>query len=346
MNDSGRPEILFLAHRFPYPPDKGDRIRTFHILQWLSRQARIHLGCLADEPFEMEALKRLETHLRTGRGLSLGKYSSRVRIGGLPGARQDGECGGVPVGRAGEDRERLGSADTVQGGNGLVFGTGTILAHPRAEETRTVFDLVDVDSQKWLDYAREYPRPETLAVLDRGEATPRAGVRTFRMEKAIVLVSEAETKLYRNFTGAEHVYTVTNGVDLEAFQIQGTPARKESGCVFVGALDYFPNVDAACWFCRDVWPEIHRVIPRRRWPWWDADPSRRCVAWRRSRESSWSDRSRTFVPSWRPQPWWWCRCDWHEGSRTRSWRHWPWGKRPLHRLNPWSDSKQTVRHLF
>src|SRR5437899_937810 len=45
-----RPDILFLAHRVPYPPDKGDRIRTFHVLRFLGRFARIHLACLTDEP--------------------------------------------------------------------------------------------------------------------------------------------------------------------------------------------------------------------------------------------------------------------------------------------------------
>ena len=46
---SDRPEVLYLAHRVPYPPDKGDRIRTFHLLRSLSRRAAVHLACLADE---------------------------------------------------------------------------------------------------------------------------------------------------------------------------------------------------------------------------------------------------------------------------------------------------------
>ena len=47
-----RPDVLYLVHRLPYPPDKGDRIRTFHVLEWLSRRAAVHLACLADEPVE------------------------------------------------------------------------------------------------------------------------------------------------------------------------------------------------------------------------------------------------------------------------------------------------------
>ncbi|HZU38629.1 MAG TPA: hypothetical protein VFA18_22070, partial [Gemmataceae bacterium] len=54
------PRILFLAHRVPYPPDKGDRIRTFHLLKSLAGHATIHLACLADEPPAPDALPALE----------------------------------------------------------------------------------------------------------------------------------------------------------------------------------------------------------------------------------------------------------------------------------------------
>src|SRR4051794_6856127 len=56
------PRILYLVHRLPYPPDKGDRIRAYHLLEWLSRRAAVHLACLADEPTggeEVAALSRL-----------------------------------------------------------------------------------------------------------------------------------------------------------------------------------------------------------------------------------------------------------------------------------------------
>src|SRR5262245_9929977 len=62
MLHPGRPNLLYLVHRMPYPPDKGDRIRAFHLLRFLARRADVHLACLADEPVEghcLEALRRL-----------------------------------------------------------------------------------------------------------------------------------------------------------------------------------------------------------------------------------------------------------------------------------------------
>jgi sugar transferase (PEP-CTERM/EpsH1 system associated) len=121
-------------------------------------------------------------------------------------------------------------------------------------------DLVDVDSQKWLDYG----------AFDRG---PRA--RLYRMEgtrlrqleqtlpswaRAVTLVSDAEAELFRQFCSWDGVHAVTNGVDLDYFRPMA-PAPPEDGCVFVGALDYRPNVDAVTWFGKEVWPRLRRRRP-------------------------------------------------------------------------------------
>ena len=56
------PDLLFLAQRLPYPPNKGEMIRSWHILNYLTRWYDIHLGCLVDDPADFE-------HLATVRGL-------------------------------------------------------------------------------------------------------------------------------------------------------------------------------------------------------------------------------------------------------------------------------------
>ena len=261
MTVSERPEILLLTHRFPYPPDKGDRIRMFHILEWLSRRVRIHLGCLADEPFKPEDLKRLETLCERIEVVSLGKHSSRFRIGVSLARGKTATVGAFRSSALAEIVKRWARQTQYKAALASSSALAPYLRIPELKNTPTVFDLIDVDSQKWLDYAQSTHGPRRWLYLTEAKRLRELERELSGWSKAIVLVSEAETNLYRNFTGAQHVYTVTNGVDLDAFQIQGTPSRKESGCVFVGALDYFPNVDAACWFCRDVWPEIHRCHP-------------------------------------------------------------------------------------
>ena len=60
MHNTPRPNVLYLVHRFPYPPDKGDRIRNYHVLSWLARRASVHLACLADEDVDDKSVSMLE----------------------------------------------------------------------------------------------------------------------------------------------------------------------------------------------------------------------------------------------------------------------------------------------
>jgi sugar transferase (PEP-CTERM/EpsH1 system associated) len=78
----------------------------------------------------------------------------------------------------------------------------------------------------------------------------------------VTLVSEAEADLYRQIGAHGSILAIANGVDLEYYRPGSVTT--EQGCVFVGALDYHPNVDGACWFCREVWPQIHRARPEAR----------------------------------------------------------------------------------
>lgn len=120
-----------------------------------------------------------------------------------------------------------------------------------------VVDLVDVDSQKWLDYAESSQAPISWLYRTEGRRLRHLEKELPTWVKASTLVSNAEVELYRQFATAAEVHAITNGVDLEFFQ-PAQPGEPENGCVFVGALDYPPNVDAACWFSREVWPHLHR----------------------------------------------------------------------------------------
>src|ERR1043165_3782863 len=68
------PTLLYLVHRVPFPPDKGDRIRTYQILRYLSQRAAVHLACLDDEGIDDAALKTLQ------------QYCQRVAIANVQGS--------------------------------------------------------------------------------------------------------------------------------------------------------------------------------------------------------------------------------------------------------------------
>jgi sugar transferase (PEP-CTERM/EpsH1 system associated) len=124
-----------------------------------------------------------------------------------------------------------------------------------------VVDFVDVDSQKWLDYAQTCRGPRAWLYQTEGHRLRRLEGDATTWARGVVLVSEAEANLFRHTCDAPNVYTVSNGVDLANFHPSAETVESNRTCVFVGALDYLPNIDGACSFSRIVWPEIYRQRP-------------------------------------------------------------------------------------
>jgi len=125
--------------------------------------------------------------------------------------------------------------------------------------TPAVVDLVDVDSQKWLDYAAASRGPRRLLYQTEGQRLRRLERELAPYARALTLVSQAEVDVYRAFCTAGDVQAIPNGVDLDYFQ--PGPEATEPSCVFTGALDYRPNSDGVCWFCAHVWPAVAEKRP-------------------------------------------------------------------------------------
>lgn len=255
----GRPDILFLTHRIPYPPDKGDRIRTYHLLKFLSSRANVHLACLADEPVAAGAVEALLPHCTRLEIQPVRPWSRQVRAGvslALGGTATVGAFDS-PALRSTLRRWAVGTRfdATLASSSGMA----PYLRLPELRGVPAVIDLVDVDSQKWLDYAAVGRGPR--AWLHRLEGRRLRGLEQSLSgwARAVTLVSQAEVDLYRTFQPGGMVRAIGNGVDLEYFQ--PFPEGNGAGCVFVGALDYRPNVDGIAWLCREVWPGVRWQRP-------------------------------------------------------------------------------------
>jgi sugar transferase (PEP-CTERM/EpsH1 system associated) len=252
------PRILYLVHRTPYPPDKGDRIRAYHLLRFLCRHAAVHLATLADEPVDAATYatlraccERVEV-IPVGRSRWLWALASLARGHTVTeGAFHSPSLGALVRSWARETPYHacLASASSM----------APYLDLPELHDVPAVVDMVDCDSQKWFDYAAASRGP--LAWLYRTE-----GGRLRRLERelpararALTVVSEAEAEICRRFAPNSPLHVVRNGVDLDYFRPVDSPC--EPACVFVGALDYRPNVDGACWFCAEVWPTLHAKRP-------------------------------------------------------------------------------------
>jgi sugar transferase (PEP-CTERM/EpsH1 system associated) len=255
-------DLLYVTHRVPYPPDKGDRIRNYHLLRHLSRFSGVHLATLSDEPVSGETIEALEQLCERVAIVPARRWSRPVRaaLSVLSGRTASEGVFDSPQlrsilarwSRQTRFRAALASASSV----------AQYLRIPSLRAVPAVVDLVDVDSQKWIDYAAAARGPQAWFYRFEGRRVRRLERSLPTWARAVTLVSEDEATLYRGIGPARPgiVSAVTNGVDLDYFcpvDDAGVPAE----CVFVGALDYRPNVEGIRWFCRSVWPGIVRVRP-------------------------------------------------------------------------------------
>jgi len=262
--------LLFIAHRLPYPPDKGERVRAFHEILALSRHFRITLAALAHSDPDASAAPELQEcceKVITGRaGGNLGLLRGAISL-----------CAGNSV-TEGYFRDR-GLLRTLleearQEPFDIVFAySSCTLPYALAVPARArVMDIVDVDSAKWAGYAQAARWPKS--VLYRMEARGVGALERQAVETcdAVLLVSEAESRALG--VRSDKVFAVENGVDTEYFKPTQAAAAGPPSLVFTGTMDYRPNVDGVCWFVREVWPGLKREVPDLVFTIVGRDPSR------------------------------------------------------------------------
>ena len=261
--------LLYLVHRMPYPPNKGDKVRSYHLLKHLVARHRVFLGTFVDDPDDMQHLPALREMCAEVFAVPLNPRTAR--LDSLLALAQ-----GLPLTVRYYDHaamhgwvRQLLARQTVDAT--LVFSSSMAqyaqLAVRQIPAAPILLDLVDVDSAKWTEYAARHAWP--LSWLYR-----REGVQLLAYERTAVqqsarafLVTDKEVALFDRLAPdcRGRVAALGNGVDAEHFAATGrTPSpygKGELPVVFTGAMDYWPNVDAVTWFAQDMLPAL-----RRRWP--------------------------------------------------------------------------------
>ncbi len=274
-----RPELLFLCHRIPYPPDKGDKIRSYRWWKTLIEHFRVHLGAFIDDPDDWRHVARIEASCTSSLFRPLRRRTATLRsLGGLI----DGRPLSLPYYRDGVMarwvRDRLASSPGAR-----VFVYSSAMAQyvtPKAASSALrVIDFVDVDSDKWSQYAQAKPWPLSWVYRREGRrlASYESGLaRAFDLS---LLVSAQEATLFQSRLGHDpgRVTQVPNGVDTAYFDPRNGGATPfEPGTeaiVFTGAMDYWANVDAVVWFAREVLPLVRASRPAARFVIVGSNPS-------------------------------------------------------------------------
>lgn len=258
--------LLFLCHRIPYPPDKGDKIRSYHLLCHLSQHYQIYLGTFIDDPRDRQYREAVAALCADSYFVEVNPRLGKLKS--LLGLLRD-----TPL--TAEFYRHPGLADwitaccqqaTIQ--RALVFSSGMapFIQGADYQFLQRVCDLVDVDSDKWSQYSQSAAWPMNAIYRRESDTLAQLEAQIVADFDASVLVSEQEADWLRERlpAHAERIHAVHNGVDSDYFQPGDYPDPYGTGgpvVVFTGAMDYWANVHAVCWFADAVLPQLREAIP-------------------------------------------------------------------------------------
>ncbi|MEX2453636.1 MAG: TIGR03087 family PEP-CTERM/XrtA system glycosyltransferase [Rhodospirillaceae bacterium] len=279
-------DLLFLAHRIPFPPNKGDKIRSWNILEYLAGRYRVHVGCFVDDPHDWRYVDRVRDIAASAHFLPLDRRRGLVRsLGGL--------FSGESLTRGYyRDLRMTDWVATVAASARLdrvfVYSSSMFQHAPDSlpPGARVVVDLVDVDSDKWRQYADKKRWPASWVYRREARTLLALERRISAAADATLLVSEDEAALFRRLAPASAAKTfgVPNGVDFGYFDpdlaCEAPFDPTGDNLVFTGAMDYWANVDAVCWFADEIFPRIRARMPDCRFWIVGANPSSEVLALR------------------------------------------------------------------
>lgn len=255
--------ITIVAQRVPYPPNKGEKLRTYHQIEFLTQLGySVELLCLGEsEQDEVDAnalseklnisvtvfllpskIKRYSWALLNGQAISVGAfYSTELQV--EVSARLSGSCDALLL-----------SASSL---GYYVFNS----AHYKRRSCSLFMDMMDVDSDKWRQYAESSSFPMRAVYRRESKQVRKLEARANKEFEDTFLIAKEETRLFEKSVSAlKPVKVLGNGLDFSAFFPPSAPTNNMN-FLFTGVMDYKPNVDAVMWFVKCCWPTIKQRLP-------------------------------------------------------------------------------------
>jgi len=254
--------ILYLVHRLPYPPNKGDKITSFNLLKYLSKRYKVYLGCFIDDTEDWQYSEHVESFCEDSCIVDLNPKKAKIlSIRGL----FTGEPLTIPYYRNKELQKWVDKVIDQNSIDSVLIFSGAMAQYVSGkvdDKIRTVLDLEDVDSDKWRLYAKDHQWPMSWLYQRESE-------RLLAFEKAMadefdvtVLVSKEEADFFKQLAPelSDKIVNRVQGVDSEFFspELSYENPYPENALVltFTGAMDYWPNINAAVWFAEEIFPNI------------------------------------------------------------------------------------------
>ena len=257
-------KLLYICHRIPYPPNKGDKIRSYNFLKFLSEKYDVYLAFLIDYKDDIQYITEVAKHSKE---IAFDVIDLRRQlISGLTALSRQ-----TPLSVGYFHSKKLQShihtwLDEHNFKAVLVFSSSMAQYVLTVPGLKKVMDFCDVDSEKWYQYARDTKPPLSWLYKTEGRLLRRYERKIAQAFDLCVFVSEAESQLFERLSPGAKRSVIRNGIDFQHyngktynFQPQDI-IPKSPYIVFTGAMDYKPNVDAVCWFVENTFSLIKDQI--------------------------------------------------------------------------------------
>ena len=260
--------ILFISPRLPYPPNKGDKIRSNRLLSHLAENHNVWLATLLEGKLEQNHINYLRPYTReiifeqisrgrekaigaislfTGRPVSV-SYFHLYKLQQKIDALLDKVSFDVMFCYSGTTAEYLFRSKHFYKENQTI---------------KYIMDFIDVDSFKWFQYSQRFRGWKKWIYSLEWKRVAAFEKKIVKHFDVMFLTSAQEKKIFLEKVTKAEITVLRNGVDLEFFSPIATETFQKKGplLVFTGVMDYFPNVDAVCWFSESILPTVRKSVP-------------------------------------------------------------------------------------
>jgi len=251
--------VLFLTHRLPYAPNRGDRVRAYHLLRILSTRTDIDLVSLVHDEEEASHVGELTALTSSVTALAVSRMRNLARsVLYLPTSR--------PTTHTLLDAPDLDAtlASLAQKKPDVVLaycsGMARCALTPALRSIPMVLDMVDVDSAKWSAMATTHRGPRSWVYAREARVLRAFEAAAATHASTTMVVTDKERQTMTAIAPRARVDVVPNGVDIGRIR----PPSEPTGApivVFCGVMDYAPNVEGVLWFARTVWPLVTTARP-------------------------------------------------------------------------------------
>jgi len=263
--------VLFLTHRLPYAPNRGDRLRAYHILHWLRDRASVELVSLVHDDDEAGHVDEVRAFVARVTALRVPSVRNHLRafstlVSARPLTHVLLDAPGIEATLREIVAARL--PDVV-----FAFGSGMArlaLASPLSD-LPLILDLVDVDSRKWSDLAATARWPLSWVYRREARTLGAFEARAATTALATLVVNQREAEIARQLAPGAKVHVMANGVELDRLRPVDVPSA-QARVVFCGVMNYAPNDQGVRWFINEVWPIVRNDRPDARLAIVGADP--------------------------------------------------------------------------